>query len=48
MAYFELNDIKRDRIPYTSDFWWHRNLILFKSNFRFIYNTKKIKMFKKQ
>ena len=24
MAYFELNDIKRDRIPYSTDHYWHR------------------------
>lgn len=27
MAYFELNDIKRDRVPYTSDYLWHSNIL---------------------
>lgn len=25
MAFFGLNDIKRDRVPYTSDTMWHCN-----------------------
>lgn len=27
MAFFELNDIKRDRVPYTSDKIWHCKII---------------------
>ena len=28
MAFFELNDIKRDRQPYKTDQLWHCNIIM--------------------
>jgi hypothetical protein len=32
MAFFGLNDIKRDRVPYTSDVIWHRKINFNKLN----------------